>query len=58
MSIKEIKKKHNLTDNDLAEMFGYKNKLAYANSSAKERIEKGIERFYELTTQEGGSFKN
>lgn len=58
MKIKEIKKKHSLTDDDLAEMFSYKSKAAYANSSAKARIEKGLERFYELTTQEGGSFKN
>lgn len=46
MKFKEIKKKHSLTDNDISEMFGYKSKAAYANSSAKSRIEKGIENLY------------
>ena len=52
MNIKELKAKYNLTDEKISIMFGYKNKLSYANSSAKKRIEKGLIRFYELTRVE------
>jgi hypothetical protein len=47
-SIKEIKKELNLTDSDIAEMFGYKSAVSYRNSSRKANIEMGIEKFYHL----------
>ncbi|MEC7753813.1 MAG: hypothetical protein VYB44_07270 [Bacteroidota bacterium] len=46
MNIKEIKKKHKLTDANLADIFGYKNAVSYTTSSAKKRIERGIEQLY------------
>jgi len=42
----KIKKKLNITDDDISKMFSYKSKSAYANSSAKNRIEKGLVSFY------------
>jgi uncharacterized protein (DUF427 family) len=48
MTIKEIKKLNSLNDSDIAEAFGYKNAASYSNSSAKRRIEKGLEWFYEM----------
>ena len=53
MKYKEIKKELRIIDADIAEMFGYKNKLSYANSTAKKRIEKGLEQFYNLTRVDG-----
>ena len=53
MNIKQIKQKHDLTDDKISVMFGYKNKLSYANSTAKKRIEQGLVRFYELTRVDG-----
>ena len=46
ITIDFIKKELSITNDDIAEMFSYKNKLAYANSSAKIRIEKGLVSFY------------
>lgn len=46
LTIKKIKNILSITDDDIAEMFSYKNKLAYANSSAKTRIENGLVAFY------------
>ena len=48
MTIKEIKKAHNLSDKHIAEAFGYKSTIAYQSSSAKKRIDKGIEYIYNL----------
>jgi hypothetical protein len=48
MTIKEIKKLNSLSDADIAQAFGYKSTMAYSNSSAKKRIDKGIEYFYNL----------
>jgi hypothetical protein len=48
MTIKEIKKVNSLSDADIARAFGYKSTMAYSNSSAKKRIEKGIEFIYNL----------
>ncbi|GIM60070.1 hypothetical protein CAPN008_01200 [Capnocytophaga canis] len=44
--IKEIKKELNVTDADIANIFGYKTQPSYSNSSAKPRIEKAIEIIY------------
>lgn len=43
---KEIKKALQITDAEVAEAFGYKSKVAFANSSAKKRIEAGLEWMY------------
>jgi hypothetical protein len=51
MNIKEIKKAKKLTDRDIAKAFGYKTTAAYSYSSAKKRIEKGIEFVYNLKNQ-------
>ena len=49
--IKQLKRKYDLTDYKISVMFGYKNKLSYANSSAKKRIENGLIAFYETITR-------
>jgi len=54
MNIKQIKQKHDLTDEKISVMFGYKNKLSYANSTAKKRIEKGLVEFYATITPVDG----
>lgn len=56
MNIKQLKSKYNLTDEKISVMFGYKNKLSYANSTAKKRIEKGLVRFYDTITRVDGVF--
>jgi hypothetical protein len=48
MNIKEIKKVNNLSDKKIAEGFGYKSTMAYSNSSAKKRIEAGLQWFYKM----------
>jgi hypothetical protein len=48
MNIKEIKKANGVSDANIAKAFGYKSAAAYSNSSAKKRIEKGLEWFYEI----------
>jgi len=48
MTIKEIKKAYGLSDADIAEAFGYKSTMAYSNSSAKKRIESGLEWLYQI----------
>ncbi|MCW0518313.1 MULTISPECIES: hypothetical protein [Weeksellaceae] len=47
-NIKQIKKELGLKDADISEIFGYKTPAAYSTSSAKPRIEKGIEAIYRL----------
>ena len=54
MDIKQIKRKYNITDDKISVMFGYKNKLSYANSTAKKRIEEGLVRFYDIITRVDG----
>jgi hypothetical protein len=51
MNIKQIKRAHGLKDKDLARAFGYASTIAYQSSSAKLRIDKGIEFIYNLTKQ-------
>ena len=51
MTIKQIKKHHHLSDKHIAEAFGYKSTIAYQSSSAKKRIDKGIEYIYNLNEQ-------
>lgn len=46
--IKQIKKELGIGNRDIADAFGYKNRAAYDMSSAKPRIEKGIEFMYDL----------
>lgn len=46
MTIEELKKELGLTNADIAEFFGFKNSLAYRNSSAKSRYEAGLCSFY------------
>lgn len=53
-TIRKIKNKLNITDDDIAEMFNYKSKMAYANSSAKNRIENGLVKFYTTITRVDG----
>ncbi len=46
LTIKDVKKALKIKDADIAEMFDFKNVMAYRNSSAKARIEKGIIQLY------------
>lgn len=50
-TIKEIKKHLGIGNRDIARAFGYKDANNFNNSTAKHRIEKGIEYIYELTEQ-------
>lgn len=49
---KQIKKKLNLTDEDIARMFGYKNRISFVNSTRKNHIVNGIVELYELMNPE------
>lgn len=51
MTYKEIKKKHNFSDGDIAEYFGYANSGSFARSSANKRIKTGIEKLYAKLTE-------
>jgi hypothetical protein len=57
MNIDQLKKELNITNKDIAEMFGFKNMMSYCNSSVKvTRYENGLCKFYELTkTKTNGS---
>ena len=57
MNIKELKKELGLTNEQLAEFFGYKNSLSYRNSTAKPRIEKGLCSFYAFVKGKAGGQK-
>lgn len=46
-TIKEIKEHLGLRNIDIAKMFGYKTPAAYNKSSARKRLEQGLELFYE-----------
>ncbi len=46
-SYREIKKELGLNDSQIADMFGYKTPISYSTSTAKPRIEKGIEGLYD-----------
>lgn len=48
MTLPEIKKHHGLTDRDIAKALGYKSTIAYQSSSAKNRVDKGLEFMYNL----------
>jgi hypothetical protein len=53
MTIKEIKRELKFTDSDIAEMFGYKNAVSYANSARKNHIENGVVKLYETMLDRG-----
>ena len=42
MNIQDIKKEYDLTNEDISDMFGFKNVISYQNSSAKKRYENGL----------------
>ena len=47
MTLEEIKQKYGIKDQDIAEWFGYKNRMSYYNSKkGKTKIEKGLVSFY------------
>ena len=48
MKIQQLKSELNITNKDIAELFGL-NLSSYNNSSAKARYENGLCKFYELT---------
>lgn len=50
MTIKEVKKALKITDADIAQWFGYRDRNSYYNSVRRERIEKAIVTIYEATT--------
>ncbi|MBT0527112.1 hypothetical protein ACXA18_09635 [Riemerella anatipestifer] len=53
-NIKQIKKELGLKDAVIAEIFGYKKATSYTTSSAKPRIERGIEELYRRIKQTEG----
>ena len=55
MKIQQLKSELNITNKDIADLFGL-NLSSYNNSSAKVRYENGLCKFYELTkTKTDGS---
>ena len=48
MNIKKIKKELSITDKDIAEFFGYKNKASYYHATRRKYIEQGIVDIYRL----------
>jgi hypothetical protein len=53
MTIQEVKRKLGIRDSDIAEMFGYKNAVSYANSARKHHIEAGVVKLYETMLDRG-----
>lgn len=51
MDINKVKKKLNLNNTDIAEMFDYKDANSYANSARKSSIDKGIVAIYNKTIE-------
>lgn len=49
MDIKEIRKELNLSQDKIAEAFGYKDGGSYARATRKQHIDNGIKVIYELT---------
>ena len=48
MTIKEIKRKLGIKDQDIAKWFGYKNAMSYYNAkNGKTKIEEGLVKFYD-----------
>ena len=56
MDIKQLKKELGLSNKDLAEFFDM-TYGAYANSTAKERYENALCRFYSVIKKRGGKIK-
>lgn len=51
MTLKEIKKKYNIKDQDIAQWFGYKNAMSYYNAKqGKTKIENGLVEFYKIVS--------
>lgn len=50
-NFKQILSDHGMTLSDISIMFGYKTPGAFRYSSARKRIEKGIERLYDKTVK-------
>jgi len=48
MNFKEIKRKLNIGDAEIGEMFGYKNYSSYYNASRRKHIENGVVKLYEI----------
>ena len=48
MTLEEIKHKYGIKDQDIAEWFGYKNRMSYYNAKkGKTKVENGLVKFYE-----------
>ena len=48
MELIEIKRKLNIGDAEIGEMFGYKNYSSYYNASRRKHVENGVIKLYEL----------
>ena len=48
MKLIEIKRKLNIGDAEIGEMFGYKNYSSYYNAARRKHIENGIIKLYEI----------
>ncbi|BFP39507.1 hypothetical protein FGF1_03520 [Flavobacteriaceae bacterium GF1] len=51
MDINEVKRKLNLSNSEIAEMFDYKDANSYSNSARKKSIDKGIVAIYKKTIE-------
>ena len=51
MDINEVKRKLNLSNSEIAEMFDYKDANSYSNSARKKSIDKGIVSIYKKTIE-------
>lgn len=47
-TLEALKKKYRFDDTKIAEIFGYKNRGSFVNSTAKPRIDKAIVSFYKI----------
>ena len=57
MTIKQLKKELNITNNDIAELFGL-TPIVYANSTAKKRYENALCKFYAFVKSKERGQKN
>lgn len=51
MTYEEIKRKYNLTDEKVGEIFGYKNKMSFYNATRKKLIIEAVVKLHELFTE-------
>ena len=56
-SLKEIKKELGIKDAEIAAMFGYSNAHSYRTSKARDKMDRGLELFYQLIISKNAKTK-